>query len=100
HAGQAAALAFRDVVLETRALLLRIAELVETVGELDAVEVRLEARRDMAVNTRQGRLRRGIVIDKGEPVEPELRTDERPHDQVEARIAIMRHVTRHFDAGA
>src|SRR6185369_6505237 len=76
---QAAALALRHVALEASALLLRIAELVKSVAELDAVHVRLEARRDVSVHACQRGLRRGVVIDKGEAIEPELRTDQRAH---------------------
>ena len=65
--GQAAALAFFAILLETRALLGRGGELVKAVRQLDAVQVQLEAQgRGGIVGIQAGQrgLRSRIVVDE------------------------------------
>src|SRR5690606_28031302 len=72
--GQAAPRAFLQVVLEARTLLGRIRQFVESVRQLDAVEVRLETRRDLTADLCQGCLRGGVVVDERQALVPERRS--------------------------
>ena len=81
----------REIPQEPPALFARIGQLVKAVGELDAVEIELEARRHPRQSRLQARergLRGGIVADEAGPLAPELRADGESHQQIELGVAV------------
>src|ERR1700733_12618330 len=88
--GQAAAVPLGIVARETRALLGGGGELVEAVGELDAVAVQLKAQRGARIariEPRERRLAGRIAVHERQGVAAEPRPDGASHEQLEPRVA-------------